>query len=104
MKTKEEIRINPFNVIKVAQRKYNNTLLYIQIELTDQEDDLFLLPPSQGMRIGKKGSIYKYDDHNRRRFNDLIANFGKTDVLIPDHTKAIEFGSYEELLNEIIRD
>lgn len=104
MKTKEEIRKDPHKVIKKTHRYYDNFKLSIQIELTNQEQPLLLLPPKQGMRIEKDRTVHRYDKNGERFFNDLMAHFGKAYVLIPGPTKHIEFNNYEEFLDEITRD
>ena len=104
MKTKEEIRHNPFFVIVNTQRHVNNWILYVDFELTDQKDDLFLFEPGKGMCIGQGHRYHRYDEDGRHFFNDLMGNFGRVWVLIPGETKPIEFNNYEEFLDEITRD
>ncbi len=103
MHTKEEIRNNPWFVMIYTQRHFDNWKLYIKIELTNQKNDLFLLPPKKGMWIGEGHSFHDYDDKGRYFFNDLMENFGRAWVMIPEG-KPIEFDSYEALLNKITSD
>ncbi len=102
MDRKEVIRNNPWFVMINTQRHFDNWKLYIKIELTDQKNDLFLFP-EKGMCIGEGHSFHDYDANGRHFFNDLMENFGRVWVMIPEG-KPIEFDSYEALMNKITSD
>jgi hypothetical protein len=104
MKSKDKIRNEPYKVIKTAQRHDNNFTLYIEIELVNQKDNLYLLlSHEKGMHIGDDPTIHRYDDNGKRFFNDLMENFGRAWIKIPEG-KSIEFDNYEALLNKITSD
>ena len=92
-----------------TQWHFNNWKLYVQIELNNQKNDLFLLPPKKGIKgimcigTGKGHRVHDYGDKGRSFFTGLMENFGRVWVKIPGE-KSIELDSYEALLNKITSD
>jgi len=99
MSKKEEIKKNPWRVLITARRFYSKSNLYIEVEIKDQERNLFLL--KQGMCIGKGKKFHNYDEKGRHFFNDLIPIFDKVWILIPGETEKIPFDNYEKFLDKI---
>ena len=100
MQTKDEIRNNPTFVRNYTQGRYNDEVLFIEIELTNQKNNLFLCSQDIGICLGKEKKVHDYDDKGRRYFKTLIENFGRVWVAIPGRVP-VKFDDYESLLDEI---
>ena len=104
---KEEIRKNPWKVYITAKRHFsflNSKVMYIEIELTEENNNLFLLSKGFGKGKGKVNILKKfhnYDANGRNYFEKLLPHLGKVWIFIGGEKKPRVFSSYENFLSEI---
>ncbi len=105
MYEKEEIRKNPWKLFEIAIRHYfNSKVNYIEIELTNEDKNLFLFKDrfgklKEGNNILK--SFHYYDADGREYFLKLLPSFGKVWIFIGGEKIPRAFDSYEKFLDEI---
>ena len=110
MKEKEEIRKKPWKIYITTQIHYStlkNPVSYIEIELTNEENNLFLLKEDFGKgkaKLKKLRSAQKYDENGSNFFSELVPSFGKVWVFIVAENKPRPFDSYEKFLDIITSD
>jgi len=110
MTEKEEIRNNPWKVYITSQRYYTTLKipkLYIEIELTDEDENLFLYKESFGKTkrgINIEKNVHNYDEDGRDFFSELVPTFGNVWVFIHGEKQPWHFRSYEEFLDKITSD
>lgn len=90
---KEEIRKNPWKVYIIAKRHFsflNSKVMYIEIELTEENNNLFLLSKGFGKGKGKVNilkKIHNYDADGRNYFKKLLPHLGKVWIFIGGEKK-----------------
>ena len=100
MTKKEEIRNNPWKILKTAQRHYSNFNIYLLIVAPDKTKSFYLR--KEGM-IVERNNIKEY---RRKETSDLFQElkpFKQIHVLVPKKPEIEMFDSFEEFIDEIIR-